>query len=130
MTPEKEREFMASLAAQPNGESLKRLYAYVKVYHLGKGGAITLPELWQDLSRQHLDVGLGVHCHEDLRRLLADNFPFCSGSQGVYYPATAEEVREFHEWLRSRSISLFARLKKVEEFHRDLLDASQLKLPL
>lgn len=128
VTPDKERAFLADLPS----EWLKEIYLHVRDNHRGKENAITLPELFGELQRLFpitLRV-IGIDSIEDLRRLLADTMPFCSGSSGIYYPANAAEVREFHEWLRSRSVSLFARLKKVEDFHRDLLDEEQLELPL
>jgi hypothetical protein len=124
MTPSKEREFLAGLSY-----GKKELYLHVKENHFGKQLAITIPELYDELGDTWMELWLDVWKPDDLRRLCAE-MPFCSCGKGVFYPATAGEVRTFHHWLKSRSLSLFERIRRVEDWHRELIEERQMELPI
>ena len=128
MTPQKEREFLRELEVESNGGELLKLYWHVKIYHSGKEHAVKIDHLFDTLVACGADAGLGISSPGELRKLCAKYMPFCSFSQGIYYPVTSSEMKEFHQWLKSRSISLFERIRKIEDLHRDLLESKQMEL--
>ena len=90
--------------------------------HRGKENAITRGVLRESLRVCGIDL-----TDRELRAVYAE-LPVIADSHGIYYPATADELREYKSYLRAKALPLFIRWQRVADAHPELIDAQQKEL--
>jgi len=89
----------------------KLILEKIRHYHKGKVNAIKRADLLSYCQIFDLDL-------EDRHfRNIYTKLPIATCSQGLFWPVTTEEKKEFKDFLYHRAISMFDRYKKFDKVH-------------
>jgi len=100
--------------------------------HIGGKNAITTRQI-ASLVFDRANHATCFAVFESVDSLIKDlHRPYCSGSQGYFRAATAEELGQYHEALRERFKELWRRMRAVRQVYREVLadEQKQADLPL
>jgi hypothetical protein len=90
----------------------------------GEENAVTSEVLANSLCTNQREV---LQMVSELRE---NSFPICASNQGLYYPASDDEIKRCVQRLKSRAINTLRSMKALSDraIHETLIEAEQLRL--
>jgi len=92
--------------------------------HRGRQWAITRQAL---LAWVH-DTGVDTQMTDRELRRVYSTLPICSCNEGLFWPITSRELKDFESYMDKKIYPHFSRRKMVMDYHRGILEQRQMEL--